>query len=538
MVRNISICSFPKRKNCSHCTSWTRYSPACQPLSTPRSSALSWCTGSSSIEVLNINEVQTTITDMTMSFSTSLSSTDTHFLFVDMYTSRAFEPSDTASTVDPSPSGYLSTIRSNPPSCVNTLNETFCPLLYIAARQCWSEAYPPGPPNCFCSTLSITNCTQLCQSTAKDRISYFDWSTDLCSGYASAINSTNNATFISTWPDESNRSAAIFQDLYPFTWSLAPSENTKQNIQCPSKAMKLLPFAINNVIVGIATWFLGKRTLIKWLGRGIIGWTEGAYGVAGSKWWPAVSILVVAINVFANLMTALLVKSIASLSSPDLGTLLILWLARPRSAFVATALVSIKKNQSMYISVGVSTLFSEFLLQSLGGVIMVQTINFLTGRGYMHIKALQYIPGSSRAFPMYSSALAWVIFIAFFYVYVIWEFLFKNRVFSLILPALKHGLQTPFKVSWQILLYMRELVVDLWEKCRYRRARQNPDEGYDMGEIHAPPAVTKGWAGYLKQMGLDRGILTTVSRSFYLFLLPYMAQWLFWIGLVELYGDR
>ncbi|KUJ06670.1 uncharacterized protein LY89DRAFT_402950 [Mollisia scopiformis] len=477
---------------------------------------------------------------MTMSLSLSKSSTDTHFYFVDMYTSETLKPTGTASTVDSSPSGYLSLIRSKPPFCVNVINST-CTSLYAASQQCWSEAFPPGPQMCLCNSLSLMNCTQICQSTPDDRVSYYDWAIELCKDYTRPLNSSINATFVSIWPEVQDRSYSILQDLYPFAWRLSPTDNKKLS-QCPSKALNLASFAINNAIVGVGTWFLGRRKLIKRLASGLRWFTKAAYGVAGSKSWPAISIIVVAINVFANFINAVLAKRTAGFSSPDIGTLIRLWATRPRLAFIATAISPVQKEQSMYISAGVSTLLSEVMLQTIGGVVFIQVISFFTTRGYLQVKALQYVFGSWSAMLVYSSALIWVISISFFYIYVVWKYLIGARVSTLVFLALWNFLKSYSEISWNTLKYTLEKIVDLIQRCfRAHSDLNTEEEGYsmdDLGEVQAQPYQTKGWVGWLEQMGLGGDVLKTVSQAYIVLLLPYISQWLFWIGFVELYRDR
>ncbi|CZR69057.1 uncharacterized protein PAC_18958 [Phialocephala subalpina] len=539
---------------------WSPYTP-CQTSPSTGSFAPSSCTNTANtntVQVLRLNELQTKVLGMTITLSISVYSTDTYYSFVDMYTSRKLQATGTASAVDSSPSGYFSLIRSNPPSCVDVLNNT-CASLYNASQQCWSEAFPPGPQNCLCSAMVATNCTQFCQATSHDRISYFNWALDLCSSYINPINSTTNATFAASWPEVQNRSNAIFKDLFPFAWSITPTTNITININstshCPSKALKLASFAINNAIIGIATLLLGRRTIIKWL-------TKGYYGTAGMKSWPLFSILIASIGIFATFINAVLIKRTPNFSSPDIGTLVLFFATRPRMAWIATALVPVQKGQSMYISTGVTTLLSEFLLQIIASVFMFKTVVFGAPRGYFQQNFLQHIPSTWSALLLYCGALIWVVSSAIFFLLLISHFMVRNGVFLLLLQAVWEGLVYACTMSWKGLkwlsttawLWMKKVSgkgIKAIQKCFAPRASEPPFPLEILGEVSAqpyPPAppgevtaqpyITKAWEEYLEQMGLVLKAMWTVWGACFFMLIPYVGQWLFWVGFVELYDDR
>ena len=45
------------------------------------------------------------------------------------------------------------------------------------------------------------------------------------------------------------------------------------------------------------------------------------------------------------------------------------------------------------------------------------------------------------------------------------------------------------------------------------------------------------WVDALQRMGLNAGKLSVISKAFVFLLLPFIGQWLFWVGFVELYAD-
>lgn len=491
---------------------------------------------------------------MTMTLSISTYSTDIYYSFVDMYTSRALQATGTTSAVDFSPSGYFSLIRSGPPSCVDALNTT-CTSLYYASQQCWSEAFPPGPQGCLCGAMVATNCTQFCQATPKDRISYFNWALDLCNSFINPVNATTNATFAISWPEVHNRSSAIFEDLFPFTWSIASTATTNDPPHCPSKALKLASFAINNAIVGTATLLLGRRTTAKWL-------TKGYYGTAGMKSWSLFSILIAGITIFANFINAVLIKHTTNFSSPNIGTLVLFLATRPRMGWIVVALTRIQKEQSMYISSGVTTLLSEFFLQAIASVFMFKTVIFAAPRGYFQQNFLQNVPGSWSALLMYCGALIWVVSAGVFFIVFISKFMIRNGVYLLLLQAIWEGLEYACKMVWKGL---KSLSTKIWNWVRkvsgkgikairkwFEPRSSEPPFPLEIlgevsaqpyppalpGEVTAQPYITKAWGEYLEQMGLVSEVMWTVWGGCFFMVIPYVAQWLFWAGFVELYGDR
>lgn len=56
----------------------------------------------------------------------------------------------------------------------------------------------------------------------------------------------------------------------------------------------------------------------------------------------------------ANLINALLVRNTPGFENVPVGALVLLWSTRPRIAWVATALIAVEKEKSMYLSLGAS----------------------------------------------------------------------------------------------------------------------------------------------------------------------------------------
>ena len=337
------------------------------------------------------------------------------FEFVSLYATKTLSGS---STTISDPVGYLDLIRRSPPACVNTLSDV-CGSLGNASKVCWSESFPPGPQGCYCQALSRTNCSSLCASTAGDRLTYYQWVMGTCS---------SNATFSRVWPEMQVRLTSIYEDLIPWEINLQPLNNTGDHLICPSNSTKIASFAVINILVCLASLVPGRRTIVHRM-------TFGLCGKEGSSLWPLISLLVVVFNILANLVNALLIKRSSDFSSVPVGTLILFWMSRPRMAWIATLLVNIEKEKSMYVSLGASALLTEFILQGIGAVFIGRTMAFAVKNNYYRLNYLQYVPERNAALFMYAGALLWLVTIGFFYVYVIWNYLGLGSLFMMLITV-------------------------------------------------------------------------------------------------------
>ena len=531
------------------------------------------------LTVLDLVGLQQAFAGSTVTMTSTANSTYTRYAFVDMYASRTL-----ASSVS-NPSGYLAAIKANPPACVNSLN-TSCTALYTAAQDCWSEAYPLGPQGCYCTALLTTGCPQLCSSASKDRRTYYNWAVGMCS----TLNSTVGANFTRSWAEFQNRTDTYYADLLPWKWTIRPAPNaTATAHHCPSTSAKIASFALINAIVGVSTLFLGRRTVVNRL-------TCGFLGNAGSPTWPLVSLFVVAINLLANFINALSIHKLTGYVVPSIGTLVIFWMSRPRLAWLATALGPVQKEQSMYVSLAASALLTEFVLQSVGAVFIGRTVVFAARNGYYKINALQFAPKKTSALMMFAGALLWVVSIGSFYLYVIWNYFGVGKVVSRTggwaWGGVKKGgrfVGRGLKKAWPWTGGRRSardsVLTDNDSEPRpgdndsasdemvtqaraagytsYRdRAREdrieaappsyrdfrNPSTARKLPKLSEkhPSANTLAvedrghmqWEEALERMGLNQHILSRISLVFVFMLLPFVGQWLFWVGFVGLLADQ
>lgn len=481
------------------------------------------------LSVLNLSELLQAYPSMTISMATTTQKSLSVLSYVDVYATRTPSPTVT------SPSGYLNLIKSGPPSCVNTLNAT-CAGLYAASQKCWSEAYPPGPEGCFCQALASNSCTSFCTANVEERNGYYQWVMGLCS--------TTNDTFITGWPEYKNRTQALYEDLIPWSWRIQADHQANSGAVCPSTTAKIASFALVNLLVGISTLFLGRRTVVHKM-------TFGMCGHPGSQMWVLIAFMVVGLNILANFINALLIKRATGFSAVPIWTLVIFWMCRPRLAWLATALVKVEVKKHMYTSLGASAMLVEFILQGVGAVYLGQTVVFASKRKFYIRNKLQYAPAHKSALYMYSGALVWIVAIGFFYLYVLYNYLGVKQVLFMV-----------FSVIWKGLTAAGRGVAKVIPKRKKQHAEQTDSETathIDGGRPKAfsdtaPPAYSEApptgelrggggneepdWIASLNKMGLDTRVLSNISIVFVFMLLPFVGQWLFWIGFVGLFAER
>ena len=366
-------------------------------------------TNSETLTVMDLASLQQQYISSTISITSKIvGGGSTEYSFVDIYATRTL-PEDSAST-SPSVSTYLAQIQSNPPACVSSLNAT-CTLLYMAAQDCWSEAFPPGPQQCYCNALANTSCPTVCFDNRNDRRLYYNWVMELC-----GTSNTTSKNFTEDWPDMDNRTDTYYEDLIPWAWTISPIANRTSTTHCPSNGEKIASFAVINIIVGVSTLILGRRTVVKRLTCGILG-------QPGSPTWPLVSVFVVGVNLLANLVNVAIVSHETGYVVPPIGTLVLFWMSRPRLAWMATALAPVEKEQSMYISLAASALLTETILQGIGAAFIGRTVVYAAQNGFYYRNALQYAPKRKEALIMFAGALLRIVAIGFFYLYVTWNYL-------------------------------------------------------------------------------------------------------------------
>jgi hypothetical protein len=500
------------------------------------------------VSVLGLNDLSAAFSGMTLTFSTSKYDSFSVFWFEDMYTTQTLPH---AATKTPSPLDYMNQIDHGAPFCVNAANVT-CPSLFNSSRSCWSESFPPGPQGCYCAALLENNCTAICQSTPEDRSDYFKWVIHLCShNYTAADNSSITANFTSRWPEYKNRTAGLREDLLVWPWRLVSGNSTTVDwkngtnstfnlsatnttsfrpliaadpVCSHSDKIKLVSMAIVNVITAISS-LLARRDIASII-------TRAHCGKPGSRGWPLAAILAVGLNLLAtiiNARVALRTPGYTESLEPSLKSLFLFWAARPRLSWIATALVTVEKVDLIYISTGVSALFAEVFQQCVGAYAILWILISAAKRGYYNIGGVTYSFPAVWALTMYVGAMMWMLGFAFMLGVSMW-----------MLPS----------------------IIKLWRKTgvsRHRRTTSNPS--LSQANIHSsihghqddkaadfdapiyfgePVAMAQTelqdlmpFNDAVESMGLSEEVVSIIPKSFSILVLPFVGQWIFWVGFVK-----
>jgi hypothetical protein len=411
------------------------------------------------------------------------------------------------------------------PGCVNSLTSA-CPEVNSAAAYCWSHPFPPGPVECFCSEMITNSCSDVCRA-AGDSNSYRNLILELC----------NTARFKKSWPP-------LRAYLVPWSWQVVPDSTRSSEMICPSTTAKLGSFALINILVGCSSLVLGRRTIVQ-------KFTFGFLGKLGSPHWVFMSILIVTLNLIANVVNALLLRRVPGFSNVPITSLIIFWVSRPRLAWLATCLANFEREKGMYFSAAASAFLTEIILQTIGAAYIGQAVYFGSVNGMYKIRSQTLdetsYKGAARLF--YGGAVLWMASVGIFYVYV----LLVLGVGNVLVSALKRSLKWLFakleRVYKTFISATKRVTIALKRRRKATSLVQEDEQAESkngLAEIGAmtlvePDGVSRAgdmdWIEALENMGLKPNILTLISGSFAFLFLPWIGQWLFWAGFVKVYAD-
>jgi hypothetical protein len=244
-------------------------------------------------------------------------------------------------TIPTDAAGYFSAVASAVPACVDSA-PSLCPTLYAAATECWSSA---ESPECFCSNLTQTTCTQIC-NRGEEPEAYILWVTSACN-QSSSNEAANPPPQFKSWADENYFRALALEHLLPWNWTVQydPKDDhrppgSQKPKSCPSTFSKLGSFALINLLVLMCTLVFFRRTVIYKL-------TCRKCGRPGSPMWLFTGMLSAGLLVASNYANAAIVRSTPGYLSVPVTQLMLLWCSRPRISWVAVLLIWVQKEQSM-----------------------------------------------------------------------------------------------------------------------------------------------------------------------------------------------
>jgi hypothetical protein len=278
-------------------------------------------------------------------------------------------------------------------------SDTFC-VLDRTATYCQTNQTRISSAS-FCSNISYAStCPEYC-TRSHERAELLRFMNSTCSATADWSGLPLNWT---------NLLEVQYSDLKP--WGNLISTNTKfssynANVSCPTAETNLAVFGIVNGIMLLATPILGRRQVVAWITRGLLGKEH-------SSSWAYMGPVMALIQLAANAANAAAIKATPGYSEVDIKTLLLLWTARPRVAWLVVFLIPYGADQTMYQNCAATSLVAEFLLQLISSYSFGIVANYGRAEGfYTNGDRLQHLPSAPAARMMYAGALLWLVVISF-----------------------------------------------------------------------------------------------------------------------------
>ncbi|KAK4447257.1 hypothetical protein QBC34DRAFT_467864 [Podospora aff. communis PSN243] len=247
----------------------------------------------------------------------------------------------------------------------------------------------------FCSGVSFgSTCTGECTSVLgrRDWLSYLN---STCASDASWDGLPAN------WTDLLH---AQLSEIRPWE-SILPAPGGFDMAGCPKPSENLAVFAAANAAVLLLTPLLGRRTIVSKLSGGYLGMPH-------SRSWLYMGPLVASIQVLVTTANALITKRTPGYEDVSLIQLVLVWLSRPRLAWLALVLAPFQSTEAMYLSSASSAVAAEAILQVLSAVTMGYVATH--GRNNGFYSAGTPIPQEfrNRTLTMYAGAMmSLVVFI-------------------------------------------------------------------------------------------------------------------------------
>lgn len=220
----------------------------------------------------------------------------------------------------------------------------------------------------------MTGCLNDC-ADINGRRSVLNWFLDTC------INSTIGppGSWITELPSNLTEIKKLrVEETYPWDWYVSPGDPILLS-QCPSTSGKLGAFAAINIAIFLLSPIFGRRSVVQRI-------TFGFLGQAHSGWWRAVGPFLAGLQVAVNFGNAMLIKQSPGFEGVDVRGLALLWLTRPRLAWIAILLIPWGYNKALYFSCATSALLPEGILQLMSLYVFGLVANYGRQQGFYDAK--------------------------------------------------------------------------------------------------------------------------------------------------------
>ncbi|KAF3395199.1 hypothetical protein DPV78_009032 [Talaromyces pinophilus] len=384
-----------------------------------------------------------------------------------------------------------------------------------------SKIKPAVERACFCHNISYNSCGGSCQ-IFETRIDYVNWLRSMCGD-------------VDDWhglPDDWRRLAApTALDMIPWKWTVKPSNITGN---CVSKGWKLGSIALVNITTLLAM-LLMQRTSIRQIAH---RWQPRSWYSKGS--------LIAASQILANFINTLLVQRTPGYEEVPDTQLLLLWCTMPRLlSWLPNLLVGVQPFETMNMSAVGACLFAEVFLQGFSSYYMLMTVRYGVEHNIYLGHTLEKAERAWAASRMYYGALVWFIMIGLALVLLVWATHRINEMTEIETLEPSPKLQRdgnaisrfPEVLMAQVnkrYTRFREKATHIWtvectnsEKGPLIESTEKPGSAYGTfsatGRYH--------WASHRNSVGLYAALTLGLFGL-------WIAQWLFWSGLVVLSSEE
>ncbi|KAK5073002.1 hypothetical protein LTR64_000591 [Lithohypha guttulata] len=191
-----------------------------------------------------------------------------------------------------------------------------------------------------------------------------------------------------------------------------------------------------------------------------------------------------------------------------------------------------------YLDSAVAALMAEIILQAFGAVYMGFSINHARVNEFYLLGHLKYTPHGSDALIMYAGALLWTVSVDIAFLRAVYTFTLVGGIVEEAIVSI------PYYIKMAALYFARGFY---WVGARtyslfdgkyvssWPESLQKPEDPPD----DPPPYVSEKErvAQYIEDMGLKPRLLNELKTLVIALLIPWIAQWVFWIGFVRMAQD-
>ncbi|KAH7142720.1 hypothetical protein B0J13DRAFT_555973 [Dactylonectria estremocensis] len=389
---------------------------------------------------------------------------------------------------------------------------------------------------CFCRNISYDSCGGSCQ-IFETRINYVQWLHYLCGD-------------VQDWhglPDNWRQLAAPSPlDMIPWRWTIKPFNNSnidsiprlgsaRKTVQCASNEWKLGSFALVNMAAPLAAFLSGGR---------------GIHRIArDSRWhphpwsWFFTGILIAALQLLANYVTAFLVKKSLGYDDTPVGQLMLLWCTMPRLGWLTILPIGVQQFEAINFSTIASSLFAEVILQVFSSYYMFLTVNY--GREHnFYLGRLENVERGQSAKIMYAGALLWLIVITVAFVQLMRATVRVNRLTRsgrADFPERQRSKQTTSIIVGELGAQLDEYWTWLGGKLAHGWSDRSRAPGEtsplcsERGTYMAYGTLAVESNGNRESQKVFAKLYTATIISM---ILLWVAQWLFWSGFIGLSSEE